>query len=157
MEIEKKFIFFIAFFVSISIMYLFVKDINLSNGVTTEVQASEDMRQPTSLSFIAKSTGSLESGDTVIELKPEVISDGKLELKFSINTHSVNLGKIDLNELTTLEYNNKTLHPVKASRIGSHHSSGTIIFDTDEDIESFTVKINGIPNIKERIYKWNVG
>lgn len=157
MDLEKKLIAFIAIFISISIMYMFVKDINPGNGSTTEAQVSEDMRQPTSLSFTAKSTGSMDSDDAVIELMPDMSSENSLELKFSINTDSVKLSKFDLKEITTLEYDNKVLRPVKASTINGHHSSGTIVFNTKEDIESFIVKINGIPNIKETVYKWNMG
>jgi hypothetical protein len=157
MELEKKFIAFMGIFISISITYMFVKDIKLGTGVKTEAQASEEMKQSRSNPFIAKSTGSMGSDDVVIELTPEVNNDQTLQLKFTINTHSVKLSSFDLMEITTLEYNNKTVRPVKASRLGGHHSSGNIVYDTKEDISRFTVKIKGIPYIKERIYEWNVG
>ena len=157
MGLEKKLINFLAIFIGISIMYMFVKDINLSDELTVETQTSEDMRQSTSIPFIAKSTGSMNSDDAVIELIPELSNENRLELKFNINSHSVSLNKFDLKEITTLEYNNKILSPVKASIIGGHHSSGTIVFDTEEDIGSFTIRIKGIPKVEDRLYEWSKG
>lgn len=105
-------------------------------------------------SFEAKVTGSTEPGDALVELTPE--NEGnRLVVKFSINTHSVRLSSFDLKDITTLEYEGKTMKPVTASRIGGHHSSGTIVFDTGKDISSFTIRIKGIPNVDERVYQWN--
>ena len=78
-------------------------------------------------------------------------------MKFNINSHSVSLNKFDLMEITTLEYDNKILHPVKASKIGGHHSSGTIAFDVEEYIGRFTIRIKGIPKVEDRLYEWNKG
>ncbi len=109
-----------------------------------------------SRSFDTKLTGSTGSGDALVELTPKIDSN-KLVVKFNINTHSVRLSRFDLTNITTLEYEGKIRKPIKASRIGGHHSSGTIVFDTGEDISSFTIRIKGIPSVNERIYEWNAG
>ncbi|UCD35459.1 MAG: hypothetical protein JSU90_01105 [Nitrospiraceae bacterium] len=107
--------------------------------------------------FETKFTGSMENGDALVGLTP-VIDRQKLVVKFSINTHSVGLNEHDLTESTVLEYGGKIVKPLKASRIGGHHSSGKIVFDFDgrDKIFGFTIKIKGIPSIPERIYEWSM-
>lgn len=70
---------------------------------------------------------------------------------------SVRLSQFDLKDITTLEYEGKIRKPIKSGRIGGHHSSGAIVFDAEEDISSFTIRIKGIPRVNERIYEWNAG
>ena len=107
--------------------------------------------------FEAKTTGSMSSGDAVLELAPVMVSKNSLIVKFSFNTHSVSMNSMDLKEMTTLQYNGKVLRPVKASNVGGHHATGSIVFDMGEDVGSFIIKIKGIPNIEERIYEWKPG
>jgi hypothetical protein len=106
--------------------------------------------------FDSKNTGSMGNGDALVELTPK-IDNSKLIVHFLINTHSVKLGRFNLKEITTLEYGNTVRKPIKASRIGGHHSSGTIVFDAEEDMSSFTIKVRGIPRVNERVYEWSVG
>src|SRR3989344_9072408 len=56
-------------------------------------------------------TGSAETGDVAIQLKPLGINNGKLIFEFAANTHSVSLSDFDLLKVTTLEYNGITLSP----------------------------------------------
>lgn len=100
------------------------------------------------------SSGSTGSGEVSIDLKPHKVSDGQLEVDISVNTHSVSLEKFNLKEITTLEFNGKSIRPVSAPSLTGHHNSGTLIFDIDEDIDSFTIKIVGIPKVEERIFEW---
>jgi hypothetical protein len=100
------------------------------------------------------STGSTSIGDVLVELTPLGVVNNRLEVAIAVNTHSVNLGKFDLKQITTLHYNDKSIKPVSTPRLGGHHSSGTLIFDVSEDVNSFTIKIKGIPKVEERIFKW---
>ncbi len=106
-------------------------------------------------SFETKLTGSTGSGDALIKLTPR-LDRNKLVVKFNINTHSVRLSGFDLEDITTLEYDNKIVKPTSASRIGGHHSSGTIVFEAKADLNSFIIRIKGIPRIEERFYKWKM-
>lgn len=99
-------------------------------------------------------SGSTASGEVSIELKPHEVSNGQLEVDISVNTHSVSLEKFNLKEITTLEFNGKSISPVSAPSLTGHHNSGTLIFDVDEDMNSFTIKIVGIPKVEERIFEW---
>ncbi len=102
-------------------------------------------------------SGSMGSGDVLIELTPKEVKDGKLVIKFAINTHSVNLSRFNLKEIATLKYEEKTLKPITADRLSGHHSSGVFVFDVGKKINSFRIKIKGIPKNIERVFTWNSG
>ena len=59
--------------------------------------------------FKTISTGSLDSGDASVDLTPRGMENGKFAVDFSINTHSVDLSQFDLMQITTLEYDGKTI------------------------------------------------
>ncbi|NQV09013.1 hypothetical protein HQ529_04135 [Candidatus Woesearchaeota archaeon] len=100
-------------------------------------------------------TGSTENGEVSIELMPHEVENNKLVVDIWVNTHSVDLSMFDLKEITTLEYNGKSVSPVSALGLGGHHVSGTLVFDVDDKIESFTIKIKGIPKVEERVFEWS--
>jgi hypothetical protein len=149
--------FVVALFFGVVLVFAIAKLSGNEVDVTVKALAAEYKEQNGTQSFESKATGSMGDGDAVLELTPKMINRNRLLVKFSVNTHSVSLSGYDLKEMATLEYNNKVLKPVKASRIGGHHSSGTVLFEVDEDISSFTIKIKGMPGIEERIYEWSVG
>jgi hypothetical protein len=100
------------------------------------------------------SSGGLGSGDATIELKPSKYKDGRLEVKFYANTHSVSLGNYDLMKSTMLEYNGRTYKPVKSDRLRGHHANGKMIFEVDEKPDSFKIVIKGVPSVEERVFEW---
>lgn len=157
MKIEKIFSIFMAGFIVLAIAYLFVKNSDDGIGLSSEVQAKEMTQQDETQNFDTKSTGEMGSGDAVVELTPQIKDGNKLLVHFSANTHSVRLGSFDLTKITTLEYEGKILKPVKAGRLGGHHSTSVIVFDTGDDIENFIIRIKGIPKVEERVYEWNEG
>lgn len=156
MKLERIFVAFMALFIGVALVYLFTKSDDAGIELTPAAQAGESVMRNSEATFGPKSTGSLGPGDALVELTPVSVDRGKVVLKFTINTHSVRLSGYDLRQITTLEYKGKELKPVKASRIGGHHSSGTIEFQTGEEIGTFTIKIKGIPRVEERVFEWNV-
>lgn len=104
-------------------------------------------------SFQTITTGTTDSGDVSIELTPK-INNGKLEAEIAANTHSVDLSQFDLTQITTLEYGNKIAKPISAPTLEGHHTTGTLIFPTDENIKSFKITIKGIPITNERTFIW---
>ena len=104
--------------------------------------------------FKSINTGSTDTGDVSIELTPQKADNGQLKIKISANTHSVDLSQFDLKDITTLEYNGKVIKPVSAPALSGHHNDGELVFNTKEKINSFTIKIRGIPNVEERVFKW---
>ncbi len=105
-------------------------------------------------SFEPITTGSMESGDAVLELSPSMKGAGRLVVGFAANTHSVDLSRYDLKEITTLEFDGKEIRPSKADRLRGHHAYGKIVFDVGREIDSFRIKVVGIPAMEERIYEW---
>lgn len=99
-------------------------------------------------------TGTTEQGDVSIELTPINMDNKRLEVTIAANTHSIDLSQFNLEELTTLEYNGKAIKPSSFPSLSGHHSSGILVFDTDNKVTSFTIKIKGIPKIQERTFEW---
>ncbi len=106
------------------------------------------------LTFKTISTGDTNPGEVSIDLTPSDVNNGQLKVKISVNTHSVNLEPFDLKEITTLEYKGKSIKPISAPALAGHHTNGELVFEVDEKIDSFTIKIKGIPKVEERIFKW---
>lgn len=119
-----------------------------SPSITANVVEEEKMN------FKPVISGSTEPGEVSIELTPHKIQNGQMIVDIAVNTHSVDLSQFDLEKITTLEYNGKVIKPVSALSLTGHHSYGTLIFDVEEEITNFVIKIKGIPNIAERIFSW---
>ncbi len=98
----------------------------------------------------------IDEGRVTVELTPVKFEDGKIYFEIKLNTHSVELSQFNLTELTSLEFKGKELKPISAPGIGSHHSSGVIIFDTGSNKNApdrFTVKIRNLDS-DERVFTW---
>jgi hypothetical protein len=98
-------------------------------------------------------TGTTESGDVEIALTPQW-REGKLYINLAANTHSVDLSQFNLQQQTTLKYNDKQLKPSQAPLLSGHHSNNIIIFDMPEQPKTFTIVMNGVPAVPERVYIW---
>lgn len=160
MRLQKIIIFVLSVFVGIGAIFAFSKifDVDGKAGVTSVItteNAEASARSANRPVFKTQSTGSMDDGDAVVDLKPRGPKNGRLVVSLSANTHSVDLGQFDLTRITTLEYQGKVFRPVKASRIGGHHTRSKIVFDIGEDITSFKIIIKGIPRVQERVYEWN--
>jgi len=105
-------------------------------------------------SFKSISTGDTGPGGVSVEITPLGISNGKLEAEISVNTHSVSLTQFNLKEITILEYGTKSVKPVAAPSLSGHHSNGILIFDVDDEISKFTIRIKGIPKVEKRVFSW---
>ena len=64
------------------------------------------------------------------------------------------LSAYDLKEITFLEFEGKSLKPTESPQMQSHHNSGTLVFDVGKEMESFAIKIKGLPEIGERVFNW---
>lgn len=134
---RKKAMFFIGLSVSVTLAYF------LMTGAADA-------------GFRTISSGSLEEGDVRLDLTPERVENGKLVVRFAVDTHSVSLRQFDLKEATILEYNGKTVKPVEASRLGGHHAAGKLVFRVEDAGETFTIKVTGIPRVEERVFTWSM-
>lgn len=123
---------------------------------TSNVQApsNENKKNVESPAFKTISSGSTQSGDVLIELTPHTFANGKLNIDFSANTHSVDLSQFDLMQITTLEYDGNVIKPVSAPSLSGHHNSGTLVFDTGKELKTFKIIIKDIPDVEERVFEW---
>lgn len=99
-------------------------------------------------------TGTTSSGDVSIELQPHEVENGILIVDLWADTHSVDLSEYDLLQITTLEFGASSISPTTAPALGGHHVSGTLEFEVDQPISSFSIKIKGIPKVQERVFNW---
>lgn len=104
--------------------------------------------------FKTIATGTTDQGDVLIELTPRWVTDTRIDVAFTANTHSVDLAQFDLLPITSLEVNGKTIEPLSAPNLRGHHASGTLVFDVPEKTSTFTITILTIPKEQERVYAW---
>ncbi len=161
MKTREIALFVSAVLIGIAMVFAFAKISGGGSGVRAESFSKEagtaEAKFSSMPAFDTKSTGGMGSGDALVELTPRIKDGSKLIVHFKANTHSVRLGNFDLSEITTLEYEGKILKPIKAGRLGGHHSTSVIVFDVGKEITSFKIKLYGIPNVQERVYEWNGG
>ncbi|PIN87535.1 hypothetical protein COV12_03370 [Candidatus Woesearchaeota archaeon CG10_big_fil_rev_8_21_14_0_10_32_24] len=100
------------------------------------------------------STGTTNPGEVSVALTPKGIIKGSFVVDISANTHSVDLSQYDLSNLITLKYDHKEIYPKSAPTLSGHHAAGTIVFNLNQDIKTFTITIKGIPKIEERVFSW---
>lgn len=160
-RIEKiKIIKYIIFTVAILVLFLIIlkswdiyssEEGNNFNSINT-INKNTNTYSTQANSLGTRSTGSVNEG-VAIDLTPR-FADGKIYVNIAANTHSIDLGQFDLMEITTLEYKGKIMKPISASKLSGHHSNGEIVFAVDKVPDKFYIIIAGIPNLDERIFKW---
>jgi len=106
------------------------------------------------VTYSSISTGSTGPGDVLIEITPRGTVQNQLVFDFTANTHSVDLSQFDLREITTLAIGIRELHPVSAPQLSGHHVSGELVFDIEDDPETFILTIVGIPDVQVREFDW---
>ncbi|MBI2575732.1 hypothetical protein HYV84_00830 [Candidatus Woesearchaeota archaeon] len=105
--------------------------------------------------FGPKTIGTTGQGDVEIQLSPQKPEGTQLSVGIAVNTHSVDLSPFDLKEITTLQFNGKSINPSEAPGIEGHHASGTLLFTGVDGIgKEFTITIKGIPQITDREFTW---
>ncbi|MBI5389643.1 hypothetical protein HZB01_04675 [Candidatus Woesearchaeota archaeon] len=134
----------------------FFNDASPAKTVATgNIQRQAQQQTPIQNSAIPMiSTGNTDDGNVQIDLTPLRFNNGRFEVEIAANTHSVDLAPFDLSKITTLEYNGKTIKPVSSSPLSGHHTTGTLLFETDGEISNFVITITGIPQEETRTYIW---
>lgn len=107
-----------------------------------------------SMGYETKSSGDTSDGSASITLTPLEINDDTLVMQIEMNTHSVDLSKFDLKEITILEYDGNKINPIEGPSLSGHHSSGNLVFNTDKKLKEYKVTIQGIPSIETRVFEW---
>lgn len=139
------------------LFFLFIVLVLIAAGCSSNIDVKNDAKNnvnPNPAAYEAKSSGSLQSGDVLIELAPAGIKNGKFEIAISANTHSIDLAQFDLMQQAVLQYGNKEIKPISTPMLNGHHSSGVITFDIKKEINNFKIIINNIPNMEKRVFEW---
>lgn len=126
--------------------------VGLMNG--GNATGTSAVQEKGSAGFRTISSGSTDPGSAQIDLTPRGISNGRLEVDFAINTHSVDLSQYDLAKATILEHDGRKIFPTAAPKLEGHHSSGTLTFNVGENLNNFKIIIKGVPDIEERVFEW---
>ena len=96
-----------------------------------------------------------ESKSTVSVLLTPTNFDGEnFHVDIKLDTHSVELNQFDLKKITTLEFNGNSFKPIVAPELQGHHSSGELIFKTNEEPKIFKIIITGFPEVPIRTFEW---
>lgn len=152
---EKDKILIIAMFVLVvGVLIYSISGFIPQKGEIPQQKKVNSVQPVTAGTFRSMTTGTTDPGEVSIELTPHEIKNGKLEVDISANTHSVDLSKFNLKQITTLEYNGKSINPIEAPSLDGHHASGTLVFELGDSPKSFSIIIKGIPKEEERIFVW---
>ena len=101
-----------------------------------------------------------------VEIQVKWLADKKDSLVFdvSMNTHSVDLDKYDLKQLTALhDSQGNEYQPLSwSSAAGGHHRSGKLIFAVPSSLNEGGTKflhmvIRNVAGVKERSLEWDLG
>lgn len=141
MEKENLIIAAIVVVVVLALLFIFSRG---ASTETTDSQRADDGAYATKTS----------QGEVTIELTPQKVQNGRLEIDMVMDTHSVALDTLNLKELITLEYNGQTTQPTSAPSFSGHHASGTVIFDVPQEPSTFKLLITGVPDVQVREIAW---
>jgi hypothetical protein len=100
------------------------------------------------------STGSMDEGGILVDMRPFDFKEGLLSVKLRANTHIGNLADYDLGALTTLRFEGREIKPSAAGELSGHHSGALMEFETGSLPEAFSITITGIRNMEERVFSW---
>ena len=93
-------------------------------------------------------------GEVTIDITPKSFKNGNMYFDVEFNTHTVDLSPFDLKKIAVLEADGKQIAPLSAPALSGHHNSGELVFNTGKELNRFKIRINGIPDVKERTLEW---
>ncbi len=101
------------------------------------------------------STVRTNAGEVSVDIEPDKYDTGKFYLKLSVNTHTVNtLNEYDLRKIARLKYKGKEYVPIEATPLQGHHSTGTVVFEINEEPKDFSIEITDLYDKGVRTFKW---
>lgn len=100
--------------------------------------------------FIPKAS----EGEISIELTPAKYENGIFVVQYSLNTHSIDMRTIDLQQQAALMLNGTQYKPINRPVLSGHHNSGELKFSLPAKPESFEIIIADVPDVKERRFSW---
>jgi hypothetical protein len=138
---------------------------NRINAPAVENSSFENTSEPTAVQFLKKGeypsfvSGVMEPGNIRLELSPEGFENNAFKVRFFANAHDLILDTYDLALMTTLEYENRLLKPLRFDRMKGHHDSGLMVFDlgilhNPDSLTTFSITVRGLPKEETRVFSW---
>jgi hypothetical protein len=120
---------------------------------SSQTASGRNLQAQDSISPVMQFEEKISAGEVAIALTPEY-SGGILKVGYSINTHSVDLSRISLQEQVSLGMGGKEVKPSNSPLLSGHHNSGTLEFSVDNISLPFEIIIKDIPEVKLRKISW---
>ena len=76
------------------------------------------------------------------------------KVKYSLNTHTVDLSGINLQQQVVLQMGGKNISPSNAPVLEGHHVSGVLDFRIDGLVTPFSIVVTNVPDVEERVFEW---
>jgi hypothetical protein len=94
------------------------------------------------------------SGDVSFAIQPVVKKGAPFRLEIKMDTHSGDLGDLNLKSSLRLVVGEKTLAPSTVKATSGHHAKTVVTFDLTEPIDRFSVTLSGIRDMKPQTVSW---
>jgi hypothetical protein len=154
-----------ALFLVFSVFTIYQYRHTMINAPVAENAVSKSAGGPTAVNFLKKGeypsfvSGVMEPGNIRLELSPEGFENDAFKVRFFANAHDLILGTYDLALMTTLEYENRLLKPLRSDRMKGHHDSGLMVFDlgilhNPDSLTTFSITVRGLPKEETRVFSW---
>lgn len=125
---------------------------NADSGAAVQYNYGSNVAQAAPSSSAAMRTS--DEGQVSVDITPKKFDGGKIYFDIGVNTHSVDLSKFELKEITLLETDGKKLYPEFAPPLTGHHNSGQLVFSVKEEPKEYRIIITGLAAAGERVFSW---
>ncbi len=99
-------------------------------------------------------SGTSDMGSVIVAIMYEGFDNGALTFSVSMDTHSVDLGKIDLKENAYLLVGDSKIYPSNEPKFSGHHGFDSLEFEVDAKPDEVILYILKVPSIEERVFTW---
>lgn len=101
-----------------------------------------------------KSLTKTSEGEVSVELTPGKYSNGVFNVHYALNTHSVDMSTIDLQQQVTLVVDGKSYSPQNKPVLSGHHTSGELEFQVALKPDTFEIVVVNVSDVSERRFVW---
>ncbi len=164
-EKMSVYLIFVSLILVLAAFTIFQYRHTMINAPVAENAVSKSAGGPTAVNFLKKGeypsfvSGVMEPGNIRLELSPEGFENDAFKVRFFANAHDLILDTYDLALMTTLEYENRLLKPLRFDRMKGHHDSGLMVFDlgilhNPDSLTTFSITVRGLPKEETRVFSW---
>ena len=119
-------------------------------GAVTLLSCSVNRGSPAGEEYATRSN----EGDISFHLTPQAPVNGRMTVNLRADTHSGDLGEVDLRRAVALHADGKTYRPLSASTLSGHHASGAVVFEIERLPSKFSITITGVRKMGELKFDW---